>query len=101
MNSYAAAQHYQKVLRNVAEEYALNEDDAEAMKEAITLHGSSDLEGRYGPQPKVIWDNATFELGAFELRTEFGWIDLSEYGLKEEAAQPCEAYNSGVLCFYE
>lgn len=100
MTAYQAAQHYQKVLRNVAEKYALDEDDAESMKAAITLHGKDDLAERYSRVPKVIWDNAGFEMGAFELRTDYGWIDLREFGLNEEAAEFAEAYSRSVLCFY-
>ena len=101
MTQFQAAQHYAKVLRNVAEKYALDEEDAESMKAAISLKKSGELAGRYGPVPKVIWDNAGFELHAFELRTDFGWIDLSEYGLDEEAAGHAEPYSQSVLCFYE
>lgn len=100
MNAYQAAQHYQKVLKNVAEEYAFNEEDAEIMKGQISLKRSDELDGRYGRQPKVIWENMDFGLGAYELETEFGWIDLTEYGLKEEAARHAEPYNRAVLCFY-
>jgi hypothetical protein len=101
MTAYQAAQHYAKVLRNVAEKYALDDEDAEIIKKAISLKKSDELSGRYGEQPKVIWDNPGFKLGARELRTDFGWIDLSEYGLEEEAARHAEPYSRSVLCFYQ
>jgi len=101
MNSYQAAQHYAKVLRNVADAFAVNDADAETMQESITLYGADDLSDRYGDVPKVIWEHGSIELGAFELRTDYGWIDLYEYGLDEDAARHAEPYNRSVLCFYD
>jgi hypothetical protein len=94
MNTYHAAKHYASALRNFFGN--MGSDNVE-------VYSSDELSDRYGDAPKVIFEMSGIDLYPEGLLTEFGWIDLTKYGLDEDIMNKVHAvpYSSYCMMFYE
>lgn len=102
MTELQAAYQYANALRNFVETIGLDADDKEALRESVSVHPSYELTDRYGDAPKVILDLGSVDLHGQELRTDFGWVDLADHGLKPEELDGFlfEPYHAGCVCVH-